>query len=136
MAMNRSARACLALLPLVWCTGRQLYSADNLAITSPPSPREMTTDRPDATESPFTVDAGHLQLELSVATFTRNRLDGVRTTEWEFAPFNLRYGLTRNIEAGVFFTPRVRITEEQRGGPKITRQGFGDTTLRAKFNLW
>ena len=25
--------------------------------------RDMTTDRPDVTESPFTVDAGHIQIE-------------------------------------------------------------------------
>src|SRR3954469_20776888 len=74
--------------------------------------RELRTDRPDVTESPFTVDQGHVQLEMDVATFTRNRLDGLRTTEWVLAPFNLRYGLTANSELGIFVTPQVRVTEQ------------------------
>jgi hypothetical protein len=68
---------------------------------APAALRELTTDRPDTTESPFTVDAAHLQLEMDVASYTRNRLDGVRTTEWALAPFNLRYGLTPRAEVGI-----------------------------------
>ncbi|MSU50969.1 MAG: transporter [Opitutus sp.] len=98
--------------------------------------RELNTDRPDATESPFTVDAGHLQLEMDATTYTRNRLDGVRTTEWVFAPLNLRYGVTPNFEAGIFLTPHVRVTEQARSGPKTTMRGVGDTTVRAKINFW
>jgi hypothetical protein len=103
---------------------------------APGALRELTTDRPDSTESPFTVDAGHLQLEMDVASFTRNRLDGVKTTEWVIAPFNLRYGLAPNVEAGIFVVPHVHVTEQLRGGPKTTVRGVGDTTLRAKLNLW
>src|SRR6185436_13756478 len=58
--------------------------------------RELATDRPDVTESPFTVDAGHVQLEMDFANFMRNRLDGTRTAEWEAAPLNLRLGLRPN----------------------------------------
>ncbi|MBL9190551.1 MAG: transporter [Opitutaceae bacterium] len=105
------------------------------AAPAAPAPRELTTDRPDATESPFTVDAGRVQLEMDVAAFTRNRLDGVRTTEWVVTPFNVRYGLTRNLEAGVFITPHVQATERVRGGVKTTLRGLGDTTLRGKYNF-
>jgi hypothetical protein len=97
--------------------------------------RELTTDRPDATESPFTVDAGHAQLEMDGVSYTRNRLDGVRTTEWVLAPFNVRYGLAPNFEAGIFVVPHVRVTEQDRNGPKRTVRGIGDTTLRMKLNL-
>lgn len=31
--------------------------------------REMSTDRPDTTESPYTVDAGHFQFELDLAEY-------------------------------------------------------------------
>lgn len=98
--------------------------------------RELTTDRPDSTESPFTVDRDHVQLEMSVASYTRNRLDGVRTTEWDLAPFNLRYGVTSNLEAGIFVVPHLRVTEEARNGPTTTTNGLGDTTLRMKLNFW
>lgn len=98
--------------------------------------RELSTDRPDATEGPFTVDAGRIQLEMSAASYTRNRLDGVRTTEWVLAPFNVRLGVTPQIEAGLFVTPHQRVTEQPRGGAKTTVQGTGDTVLRAKYNFW
>src|SRR5687768_12670676 len=67
--------------------------------------RELTTDRPDSTESPFTVDAGHVQIEMDFLTYGRTRLDGARTVEWEAAPFNLRWGVSANTELGVFVTP-------------------------------
>lgn len=97
--------------------------------------RELTTDRPDATESPYTVDAAHLQLEIEAVSFTRDRRDGVRTTAWGVAPFNLRYGLTENFELGVLVTPFLQSTEKRRGGERSTVRGIGDTTLRAKLNL-
>jgi hypothetical protein len=133
--MSRLLEPSIWLVALVAGAGSAVVAAE---ISARPAGmlRELSTDRPDATESPFTVDAGHFQLEMDVASFTRNRLDGVRTTEWVVAPFNLRYGLTSNIEAGIFVTPHVRLTEEPRGGPKTATRGFGDTILRAKLNLW
>lgn len=118
-----------------------LLLAGSASLMSAPAPaagtlRELSTDRPDATESPFTVDAGHVQVEMDAASFTRNRLDGVRTTEWVVAPFNLRYGVSSNAEVGIFVTPYVRVTEQPRGGAKTTTNGAGDTTLRTKFNFW
>ena len=35
--------------------------------------RELNTDRPDQTEGPITVDAGHLQLELDLVTYAYDR---------------------------------------------------------------
>ena len=98
--------------------------------------RELTTDRPDATESPFTVDRDHLQLEMDVTTYTEDRFDGVRVTEWELAPFNLRYGIATNVEAGIFIVPHRRVTVQPRDEPKTRTSGVGDTTLRMKVNFW
>jgi hypothetical protein len=130
---------CLRVLPLgsgliVALAGAP--AAEPVTARVPGALRELTTDRPDATESPFTVDVGHMQLEMDVASFTRNRLDGVRTTEWVFAPFNVRYGITPTIEAGVFVVPRMEVTEQARGGPKVRRRGAGDTVLRGKMNFF
>lgn len=111
-------------------------SADTFFRPTPDSRlRELATDRPDATESPFTVDAGRVQLEMDFASTTRNRRDGVRTTGWEVTPFNLRLGITRNVELGVLVTPGQRETEQPRVGPREKRAGFGDTTVRGKLNL-
>lgn len=97
--------------------------------------REMATDRPDATESPFTVDAGRVQLEMDFANYGCDRQGGVKSTEGEVAPFNLRLGLTQNFEAGIFVTPWRSESETSRGGPRERRSGFGDVTLRTKLNL-
>jgi hypothetical protein len=98
--------------------------------------REMSTDRPDATESPFTVDPGHVQLEMDFANYTRDDEDGSRVTEWEAMPFNLRFGLSANFEAGFFVVPfRSEIEKPSGGGMRSRRSGIGDITLRAKWNF-
>lgn len=97
--------------------------------------REMTTDRPDATESPFTVDPGHVQLEMDVVSYGRDRLEGTRTEEWEAAPFNVRVGLGRASEVGIFVTPFRHVAETLPNGTRTKRSGVGDIMLRAKWNL-
>lgn len=97
--------------------------------------REFTTDRPDVTESPFTVDAGHMQLEMDLANYTSDRQDGVSTTEWGVAPFNLRLGLGNDFEAGVFLSPWIRRRVAARAGSTTTVLGFGDVVLRGKWNF-
>src|SRR5437016_7041803 len=64
--------------------------------------REMSTDRPDKTESPFTVDAGHFQIEADILNYTYDRYNPARTdTRVEtvkIAPMNLKVGLRNNID--------------------------------------
>lgn len=99
--------------------------------------RDLTTDRPDTTESPITVDAGHFQLELSFFDHTRNRdRDGVRTEDTVFAPFNLKVGLTNRIDFQFVFEPWVVSRTRTPGQPTETIRGQGDLTLRLKINLW
>ena len=129
--------ACL----LSFCSAVRAAEVDKRAYSlANPTPasllRELTTDRPDATESPFTVDAGHLQLEMDFASITRDRQGGVRTTGSAIEPFNFRLGLLHNLEAGVFFDPYLRVSEKPRFGPQTRVRGVGDTTLRLKYNVW
>ncbi len=98
--------------------------------------RPLTTDRPDFTEGPFTVDAGHVQWEMDFASYARDRLDGVRATELGVGTSNFRFGVLNNFEAGFFIAPHVRATEQERGGPTEARSGFGDFVLRGKWNFW
>src|SRR5437660_12800023 len=65
--------------------------------------RELTPDRPDKTESPYTVDAGHFQLEMDFANFTLDESDGVRTRAWNVAPFNVKIGLLNNVDLHFIF---------------------------------
>jgi hypothetical protein len=121
--------------------GAEKASVDKSAYTlGNPTPaellRELTTDRPDATESPFTVDAGHAQVEMDFVSVTRDRQGGVRATSTAVAPFNLRLGFRHNLEAGIFFDPFLRETVRPRAGLKTKTRGHGDTTLRLKANFW
>ena len=69
--------------------------------------RNMTTDRPDLTESPFTVDAGHIQVETNIFGYARSRSDpdGVFIRSFEYATTNVRIGLTNYAELNVVFAP-------------------------------
>src|SRR6185436_14543161 len=59
--------------------------------------REFTTDRPDKTESPYTVDAGHFQIELDLITYAHDhetaRGVDVRVNAWSVVPVNFKVGL-------------------------------------------
>ena len=100
--------------------------------------REMSTDRPDTTESPYTVDAGHVQIEMSVVDFTRDDDDdsGVRTDQFVFAPMNLKMGLLHNVDVQFVLDPFVRIETDADGGDGSDASGFGSAQLRVKFNVW
>src|SRR5438552_1973140 len=70
----------------------------NLFHPTPPAlMREMSADRPDKTDCPFTVDAGHIQLEMDYANLTYNRPNSqrgnVKSTSYEILPMNIKVGL-------------------------------------------
>ncbi len=87
--------------------------------------RELSTDRPDTTESPYSVDKGHFQFEMEMAAFSR---DGGDWSEYSLGELNAKFGLTDSADLQVvmpFFT-HVRNGDE----------GYGDTEVRLKYNLW
>jgi hypothetical protein len=99
-----------------------------------PTPREhmraMSTDRPDATESPITVDAGHVQLEVSFVDFSRES-DGGRRDTLMVAPLNCKIGVHNAVDVQLVFDPFV--AEREHGQPVLS--GVGDLTVRIKVNL-
>lgn len=101
--------------------------------------REMSTDRPDITESPHTVDAGHFQIEMSFADFSydRNSPDSVTTRGVSVAPMLLKAGLLNNVDLQLGIDPYTwtRATDRSTGESESV-EGFGDTALRLKVNLW
>src|SRR2546423_6881645 len=40
--------------------------------------RELSADRPDITETPYTVDAGHFQLEMDILRYSYDRYSSAR----------------------------------------------------------
>jgi hypothetical protein len=100
--------------------------------------RDMTTDRPDITETPITVNAGHVQIESTILGFSRSRRDsqGAIADTYELATTNVRIGLTHNVEAGFVWQP-YGVARTHGGAGGDTRQsGIGGLELRGKINLW
>ena len=72
--------------------------------------RELSTDRPDKTESPYTVPAGRIQIEMDLANYTRDRRDGQRIETIGFAPFNVKLGIDRDTDVQLVVAPYIRRT--------------------------
>jgi hypothetical protein len=85
--------------------------------------REMQTDRPDTTESPYTVDAGHVQVEMDFVSAERDQ----GSTETLVGSTNLKLGLNSFADLQLIAAPY----DDADG---VT--GIGDTTLRIKLNAW
>jgi len=65
--------------------------------------RDMETDRPDVTESPFTVDAGHFQYETDLFRLIREKSDLNKTSTLLINQANLKIGLTGSTALQVGF---------------------------------
>jgi hypothetical protein len=101
--------------------------------------RPMDTDGPGATESPYTVDAGHFQIEMTLLFYAAD------TGSFEGEPYELdvsailpmilKVGLFNRLDAQLVLEP-YNVVRERLGDNEVTTRGFGDTTLRLKYNLW
>ena len=103
--------------------------------------RDMSTDRPDQTESPYTVDAGHFQVEADIVKYTydRNKQNGenTRSRSWNFAVPNLKLGLTNSTDIQFVVDNYVTQTASDKLANTTDKtDGFGDITIRLKQNLW
>jgi len=105
--------------------------------TFPKLMREMATDSHGATETPYTVDAGHFQVEVTLVRYAHNDdfLDGHHgvSESWEISPLLLKAGLFNHIDAELLIEPYT-IVHEEVGPDSVTRRGFGDLTVRLKAN--
>jgi hypothetical protein len=103
--------------------------------------REMTTDRPDKTESPYTVDAGHFQAEMDLLNYSYDRYNAARTDtrveSFNIAPINLKLGLCNNADVQLVVPTYTRVrTDDRSTATRTTQSGFGDLVARLKANLW
>ena len=79
--------------------------------------REMSTDRPDTTESPVSVEAGGVQIESSLWAFARDKEDGVTAEAWTLGESNVKFGLADNQD--IQFVIRPWISETVKAGGVI-----------------
>jgi hypothetical protein len=101
--------------------------------------RELMTDRPDNTESPFTVDPGHLQFETTLFGYARSYPDanGDVTDSEELGTTNVRLGLTNSSEVNAIWQPYGGVQTHAPDPANSMRQsGIGGLEIRTKINLW
>jgi hypothetical protein len=98
--------------------------------------RELSPDRPDKTESPYTVDAGHFMLEMDFANFTYDKTGGTTMKAWNVGDFNFKAGLLDNMDIQFLYDNYLDVRTEDGSGKSTTQSGFGDFTTRLKINLW
>jgi hypothetical protein len=94
--------------------------------------RDLSPDRPDTTESPYTVEKGRYQVEFGSFGFTKDRSDGVKTETWTLGETNFKYGLNDFQDLQIIVDPYIH--QQSSDGGKS--EGFGDIELRLKWNLW
>ncbi len=107
-----------------------------------PTPRElwrpMSADRPDVTESPKTVDAGAVQLEISFFEYFHDsdNTSAEKTDSLLLAFSNVKVGLLNNVDLQIVFAPYVRNETRPDAGPTTVDEGFSDVVVRLKINFW
>jgi hypothetical protein len=99
--------------------------------------RELSPDRPDKTETPYTLDAGHFSLEMDFANYIYDRSDNIATKAWNIAPFNFKVGLFNRVDVQFVFDNYEHVNSEDRSsGASAVQSGIGDFTARVVMNMW
>lgn len=100
------------------------------------APRPLSTDRPDITESAYTVPRGFLQVELDAFSAGEARADGLLARSFSAATVNTKFGVSNRVDLQ-FVTPLFeRSVEQPSVGSRQVRNGIGDLTVRAKINVY
>lgn len=147
-APRRGLRLLLARCAALGAVATPDGTAPRSALAAPePAPagrlRPLSTDRPDRTETPFTVDRGHVQAEVELFRWlydeSRQRGETRTTEEWGPGAMLFKFGLTRSLDLEAGLEPWIerRVTTTSGADTSThTRSGPGDLTLRAKTCLW
>lgn len=115
------------LFPLLLLALSRSFSAETV--------REMSTDRPDTTESAYSVPAGMYQIEMSFFDYSRDANQDAVSDQWIYGQINFKVGLTQNTDLQMIINSHSISGNSERGDTART-SGFGDVTLRFKKNLW
>lgn len=100
--------------------------------------RQLQPDRPGITDSPFTVDAGHAQVEMDAFRFSNSGSgNDDQNRELHLAYTMLKLGLSRRTDVQLE-VPLYSIAKQRPTGTSEWQErnaGFGDVTLRVKHNF-
>ncbi|WP_228414739.1 hypothetical protein [Chryseobacterium sp. G0201] len=72
----------------------------------------METDRPDVTESPYTIDAGHIQYETDIIRLIKEKPDLLETSTLLINQANLKIGITGSTAIQIGFQTYGRQKEQ------------------------
>jgi hypothetical protein len=100
--------------------------------------RPLSTDRPDVSESPFTVDAGHVQVELDFFSVAHESVGNLDFDQLGILTSNVKFGLSDNVDLQLVLRPYVRaeVSGSAFGSAvSASESGIGDTDIRVKINL-
>lgn len=126
MAANPSRHliAVSALAPLIFCSG---------VAAATECQRELSTDRPDKTESPYTVETGHFQFEIDLFNYSCSTIETEGGNE-EFrvlgGSINAKVGISRRVDVQL-----ICGWERIEAGSNEGRTGPTDPVVRIKLNL-
>lgn len=104
--------------------------------------RGMSTDRPGAAASPFTVDAGHIQVETGLWSYSWDHWtpDASVTRSQMLFSTNVKLGLTDWAELDAIIPASNSLVTRTPTGPgqssRMSGQGFGDVQIGGKVNIF
>ncbi len=115
-------------------TDKSIYSLLN------PTPdkdlRDFNPDRPGKITSPFTIDAGRLDIESDVVSYLRSDVQGITKRSFEVTDPTLKLGVLSTVDVEMTLNGDEFVREvPDRSGRGRSLNGFGDVYLRAKVNV-
>lgn len=99
--------------------------------------RPMVPDRPGITESPYSVDAGHLQYEADIVRLLTRREGTTHGHDWYANHFLAKIGISDRTDFQVALDSYTNSHNYDDADPGATQvaKGVGDLTLRVKHTL-
>jgi hypothetical protein len=104
------------------------------AVSGAQTGRPMVTDRPTRTDSPYSVEVEHFQIEMDGLTYGHFKNDDIEIDDFSVAAMNLKYGFTEKVDVQFLITPYISI-KTTTDGAEETDNGFGPVGMRFKINL-
>ncbi|MCW2275830.1 transporter [Rhodoblastus acidophilus] len=105
--------------------------------TPPDAMRPFTPEMPTKILNPFTVDAGHVQIDGDLVNYAHTNMGDLRAQGFQITDAVYKLGLTSSLDFEI--SPNGYQTFEARdrraGALSDRAYGFGDLVLKAKLNL-
>jgi hypothetical protein len=99
--------------------------------------RAFSPERPTKILNPFTIDAGHFQIEGDVLNYLHTNDAGLSTQFFQTADPTIKLGITSwldfELDLNTYENTTTRLNRT--GEIVASARGFGDTILKAKINL-